>query len=81
MTNFDDQNREGAIVNRIDDAVVPLAEPVSFLAGEFLASHGAGLVGEGLYFRGDPAEVLPGNIFEFPGRRSFDLDAISSHAF
>ena len=60
VTDFDHADDEFVVFNRVEDSIVPLAQSVALLAGEFLGLRGAGIVGQILDRGNDPFDILLG---------------------
>ena len=80
MAHFDDVYDESIILNPVHDAILTLTDPIAILTGEFLTSHGAGVVFE----LPDPLYdaltiLLSGNDLDFLHGRGFDQNPISPH--
>ncbi len=80
VADFDDEYDESVIFNSVHDAILALTDSIAILSGEFLASHGAGIVFESLDSLYDALTIrFSGNGLDLLHSRGFDQNPISSH--
>jgi hypothetical protein len=79
VADLDYPDSQLGVLYRIDDTVVPLTKAILFLAGEFFATHGTGLLGKASYAFDDPLQVIFGNGVQVLPDRLFKKDAINGH--
>src|SRR5690606_16024008 len=81
MTDPDDVDDQLVVVDRIQDPVPALANPIAFVAGQLLRARGTRVVGQRLDAPDDPATVrLGGYPLEFLDSGLLDPQAIACHA-
>jgi hypothetical protein len=82
VANLDDVDDSSFVVNRVNDPIGTLANPIALgLAGELLAAGRTRSTGETLDSRHDPdAEPARLDGSEFLGSGRLDEDAIACHA-
>ena len=80
VSHLHNQDRTSPVVNRKDNPVIPLPDPVSVLNGEFLAAGWPGILSQTLNTLNDPYPVLFRNPFDFFGRGGLNEDFIAFHA-
>jgi len=76
VTNLDDCYGSGVVVDGIDYAVIAMADAVSSLAAQFLATRWPGIIGERTGSLGDPLQILFGDFAKFAFGGPFGLDSI-----
>lgn len=64
---YDGDGRAG-ILDRVQDAIVALADAVFVFAGEFFRTRWTRIVGETLDLRHDATSVSPGQLLQLSGR-------------
>ena len=79
MADFDHPHGQLGVLDRVDDAVITLANPVPFLAGELFAANGAGVFGKGADSLHDPLQVVFGDGVQVLPDRLLKEDAIDGH--
>ena len=76
----DDVDDEKLVLDRVDDAMLALADPVSILAGQLLTSRRTRILGEGVDSVYNPlANALLRDCLDLTDSRWLDLEAISCH--
>ena len=64
MSDFENDDNQPAVLNIINNAILPTADPVKICAGKLEAPGGAGIGGEVLDTAGDFDLIVTGNLFE-----------------
>ena len=80
MGDPDDEDYEGLVFDRVDDAILTLADSVSVLASQLFASRRTWVIGERMDALHDPlAKPFLRDRLDLADCRWLDLDAISCH--
>jgi hypothetical protein len=79
MANFEYFDNSAGIVDRIDNPIIPLPNPVSLLGREFFASMRPRFLTQRTDSLNDPAQVSFGNPAQLIGRRFPDKEPIFFH--
>ena len=80
MPDPDNHDYQVAVEDLVEDAEVPLSEPILFLTAEFLTPGWAWVGAEFLYPRNEAPAILQRDGFELLPCRPFDPDLIACHA-
>src|SRR2546428_5957275 len=80
VTDLDHRHRLGCVIDRVEDAVVPLADPILLLPGQLLHALGSRRHGKSRDLGGDQAANFRREALEFLGGGTFDEDLIACHA-
>ena len=80
MADLHYPNAAFVVLDRVDNAVLPLPHSVFLLDGQFLTTWRTRILGEGSYSPDNPLEVLPGNLGKVPADGFAEEDAISGHS-
>jgi hypothetical protein len=79
VPNLYHDDLQDIIQDFIDDAIDPLAKPIPFLAGQFLAPCGAGVFRQLLEALQDAMDVFSGEGPKIPGHGFLEGELISFH--
>src|SRR5439155_4953620 len=80
VTDLDHRHRLGCVIDRVEDAVVPLPDPILLLPGQLLHALGSRRHGKSRDLGGDQAANFRWEALEFLGGGTFDEDLIACHA-
>src|SRR5947208_2597037 len=78
VTDLDHRHRLGCVIDRVEDAVVPLPDPILLLPGQLLHALGSRRHGKYRDLGGDQAANFRWEALEFLGGGTFDDDVIAS---
>jgi len=79
VSDLNDDDDGLGVIDRIENAVVPLAEAEFLLAGQFLTTRWPRALCEAADLRDQALAILQRDGLEFLGRRGLDLKAITCH--